>query len=256
MSRRAVSWISVLAALAMACPSALAGPNVDHSAWNVLLEAHVVEGGWVDYEGFRRDAGRLAGYLETVASAPYAELGRDEKLALLVNAYNAFTVQLIVDHLPLASIRDIPEDESWDARRWRLGGRTWSLNELEHDEMRANFAEPRIHFALVCAAAGCPPLAREAYVAERLEEQLERQTRWVHEHGTWFRFDAEASRVHLTELYSWYGGDFEQVAGSVLDFAARYAPELRRALDAGAKPEIRWIPYDWSLNSVANRSPR
>ncbi len=109
---------------------------------------------------------------------------------------------------------------------------------------------------LVCAAAGCPPLVREAYVADRLEQQLERQTQWVHDHETWFRFDAAANRVHLTELYSWYEGDFVQVAGSVLAYAARYAPELQRALDAGEEPEIRWIPYDWSLNSVDHRSPR
>jgi len=191
-----------------------------------------------------------------VAEAPFEKLGRNEKLALLINAYNAFTVRLILDHRPLESIQDIPEEERWRARRWRIGGKPVSLDQLEHEEIRPHFEEPRIHFALVCAAVGCPPLRTEAYAAERLDEQLEDQARTVHSNDAWFRFDAEAGVAHLTKLYDWYAGDFEQVAGAVLDYAARYSPKLRQALDAGAEPEVEWIPYDWSLNSVGNRGER
>ena len=109
-----------------------------------------------------------------------------------------------------------------------------------------------MHFALVCAAVGCPKLRNEVYRAERLEEQLEEQTRYAHTHKRWFRFDSAKGVIHLTRLYQWYGGDFEQVAGAVLDYAARYSPQLKQALDAERKPNIRWLNYDWSLNSKEN----
>ena len=130
------------------------------------------------------------------------------------------------------------------------GGNVWSLNQIEHEQIRPKFVEPRIHFVLVCAAVGCPPLRNEAYEAKRLDEQLAEQTEYVHAHSTWFQFDADANVVRLTKLYNWYGGDFEQVAGDVLQFAARYSPELKQALANDALPRIEWLPYDWKLNSV------
>lgn len=124
--------------------------------------------------------------------------------------------------------------------------------------MRPKFEEPRIHFALVCAAVGCPPLRNEAYTAQRLEEQLQSQTDYVHRHTTWFQFERATNRADLTKLYGWYGGDFEQVTpnGSVLEFAARYSPWLKQALDQGKNPDVGYLPYDWSLNDIANRKPR
>ena len=113
-----------------------------------------------------------------------------------------------------------------------------------------------MHFALVCAAVGCPPLRNEAYDPSRLDRQLDAQARYVHRHATWFQFDARSNVLRLTALYNWYGGDFEQVAGGTLQFAARYSPELRQALDSGATPRIEWRPYDWTLNSVDNQQPR
>ena len=168
---------------------------------------------------------------------------------LLINAYNAFTLRLILDYHPVASIKDIPAAKRWAHKRWGLGPHTWSLDQIEHDQIRPKFGEPRVHFALVCAAVGCPRLRNEAYRADDVEQQLEDQARYVHGHERWFRFDAGKGIVYLTRLYKWYGGDFEQVAGTVLDYAARYSPQLKQALGAGRKPGIRWLDYDWSLNS-------
>jgi len=228
------------------------GPTFDHAAFSALLRQHVAEGGWVDYEGLRKDAHILDGYITSVAAAPFEELGRNEKLALLINAYNASSLRLILDNWPVASIKDIPAERRFDDVRWRIGSHTWSLNQIEHDQIRPKFREPRIHFALVCAAVGCPPLRREAYTADRIEQQLEQQAAYVHQHRRWFRFDADAGVVHLTRLYDWYGGDFEQVAGSVLDYAARYAPDLKAALPKGKHPAVQWLEYDWRLNSREN----
>lgn len=226
----------------------------DHSAFDRLLHKYVDDAGLVDYRGLAREAGKLDEYISAVGSAPFDDMARNERLALLINAYNAFTLRLILDHFPIGSIKDIPAAKRWDARRWRIGPLSVSLNEIEHKQIRPKFREPRIHFALVCAAVGCPKLRREAYRAADIAAQLEDQTKYVHAHDRWFRFDADKKTVFLTRLYKWYGGDFKQVAGSVVGFAARYSPALKRALDAGKKPKIKWLAYDWSLNIQDRRS--
>ncbi|MBI1367121.1 MAG: DUF547 domain-containing protein [Planctomycetes bacterium] len=231
------------------------GPSFDHSAFDALLRKYVNDKGGVDYAGLMRDRDRLSAYVKSLDSAPFEQMGRDQKLALLINAYNAFTLTLILDHYDggkLKSIRDIPDARRWDAVRWKFAGQIWSLNQIEHEQIRPHFAEPRIHFALVCAAVGCPPLRSQAYVADRLEQQLADQARYVHTHDRWYRLDAEHNAVHLTQLYNWYGGDFKQAAESVLAFAARYAPALKQRLNAGQTPTIQWLDYDWSLNSREN----
>ena len=229
------------------------GPHFDHEELDKLLKAHVSEDGWVDYPGLGRDAARLDAYLAQVADAPFDAMGRDEKLALLINAYNAFTLRLILEHFPIDSIRSIRPSDRWDAVRWRLGSHTWSLNKIEHEQIRPRFREPRAHFALVCAAVGCPPLRSEAYSADRLDEQLEDQARSVHGHDRWLRMEPGGDTVWLTRLYQWYGNDFEQVAGSVPAFAGalRAGPEG----GAGCRPDTRHslARIRLALNSRENR---
>lgn len=224
------------------------GPTFDHSALAALLARYVDAEGLVDYKALRIEEAALDGYLASIAAAPFADLGRDEKLALLINAYNAFTLKLILDNYPIDSIQDIPSKQRWDAKRWVIGGQTYSLNQIEHEQIRPKFIEPRIHFALVCAAVGCPNLRQEAYVGSRIGDQLEEQTKSIHGSPRWFRFEPGDAQVRLTQLYNWYGGDFAQLAGSPLEYAARYSPALQQALHAGSKPKIDWIDYDWALN--------
>ncbi len=231
------------------------GPTVDHGQLDALLRRHVDPGGWVDYPGLADDATQLDAYLTTVRHAPLEEIGRNERLGLLINAYNAFTLRLILDHWndgQLQSIKDIPSSERWDAVRWNVGGHLWSLNQIEHEQIRPNFREPRIHFALVCAAVGCPPLRSEAYTAGRLEEQLADQAKFLHTHDRWLRYERGADEVFLTQLYRWYGDDFTQVAGSVLGHVARFSAPMRGALDADQPPRIHWLDYDWRLNRKEN----
>ena len=228
------------------------GEFFDHAALDRLLARHVDDAGFVDYSGLAVEKQALDGYLETLARADFEALGRDEKLAFLINAYNAFTLRLILDHQPLSSIRDIPSSERWDAARWVLAGSSVSLNQIEHELIRPHFAEPRIHFALVCAAVGCPPLRSEAYTGGELEQQLADQSQYVHTHARWFEYEEGAGELGLTALYDWYGGDFEQVEGSTLEFAARYSPALQSSLATGSSPTITWLDYDWRLNSKEN----
>lgn len=228
------------------------GPTIDHSALQRVLERVVTTDGLVDYERLRQDPGDLTRYVEQLAgisAETFDALSRDDKLALLINAYNAFTLRLMLDHPEVASIRDIPKDDRWLAKRWKLGPHTMSLDEIEHQWLRVKFVEPRIHFAIVCASVGCPPLRDEPFVASRIDEQLEDQARVTHAEGSrWFRFDADANTVHLPKIYDWFAGDFVAVAGSVSEYAARYSPPLRAALDAGKSPRVEWSDWDWSLN--------
>ena len=226
------------------------GRGFDHSLLDALLRKHVDTKGRVDYQGLRKDTNALDDYIASLEEAPFEELSRDEKLSFLINAYNACTLRLILDHYPLKSIKDIPGEKRWEHARWKIARQTVSLNQIEHERIRPKFKEPRIHFALVCAAKGCPPLRNEAYTSARLDVQLDAQAKYVHAHDTWFQFHAGKNEVRLTSLYNWYGGDFEQSAGTILKYAAEYSPDLKRALDSGKDLRITYLPYDWSLNET------
>lgn len=231
------------------------GATFDHSAFDRLLRRHVNKSGGVDYAALMHEREALRRYIQQLRDAPFEKLTRDDKLALLINAYNAFTLELILDHYndgELKSIKEIAANRRWDDVRWQVAGGTFSLNQIEHELIRPNFAEPRIHFALVCAAVGCPPLRAEAYTGQRLEQQLAEQTRYVHSHDKWFQYDPDQGVLKLTQLYNWYGGDFEQAAGSVLAYVARFDSRLRQAIERGDRPSIQWLDYDWSLNSQEN----
>lgn len=231
---------------------ATAEATIDHTLLGELLRSHVDPDGWVDYHSLADDSSQLDAYIAMLADAPFDALGRDEKLALLINAYNAFTLRLILDHYPVKSIKDIPDAQRWDAVRWELAGKTYSLNQMEHEQIRPKFKEPRIHFALVCAAYSCPKLRNEAYTGEHIEAQLADQTAYTHTHDRWLRFDQVNNTLYLTALYDWYGGDFKSVAGTVLDFVGKQVPAVHAAVNAGHAPVIQWLDYDWKLNDIAN----
>lgn len=226
------------------------GVTFDHSALDALLHAKVHEDGYVDYKGLATQQAALNAYIATLATADVESLGRDERLAFLINAYNAFTLRLILDYYPLASIKDIPAEKRWDAVRWDIAGTKYSLNQIEHELIRPKFAEPRIHFALVCAAIGCPPLRPEAYSGARLEEQLTDQAKYVNSHDRWIQIHTGRNEVELTSLYKWYAGDFEQTDGSVINFAAKYSPGLAALVSDGKQPRVTYLEYDWGLNEL------
>lgn len=228
------------------------GPSFDHGALDRLLKAHVNSAGGVDYTGLLSKREALQQYIVQVGEAPFDELGRNEKLALLINAYNAFTLELILENWrdgELNAITDIPAQKRWNDVRWKVGEHTWSLNQIEHEQIRPKFVEPRIHWALVCAAVGCPPLRTEAYTADRLDAQLADQARRVHTNPRWVRYGDSTNMLHLTKLYDWYGDDFRQTVGSVLKAVAVHVSEVAAALKRGDEPAIGWIDYDWTLNT-------
>lgn len=219
-----------------------AAGTFDHGSFDDLLQRCVDPDGFVDYGGLARYSGILDGYLSRVATADYGALSRDEKLAFAINVYNAATLRLVVDHMPIASIRDIPSRARWRDRRWTVGGRRLSLEDIENRELRAKFADPRIHFAINCASVGCPKLRAAAFTGPRIDAELDGHTRDVHRGERWARL--ESGSIWLTRVYRWYEGDFVQAAGSIRDYAQRYTP------DGLPVHRVRWLPYDWSLNAA------
>lgn len=220
----------------------------DHSLLDVIVARHVNADGLVDYSSLAGDAARLGEYIQSLGTADFRGLSRDQKLAFLINAYNAFTISLILEHYPLQSIYDIPAGRRWAQERWTINGEVYSLDQIEHDLIRSSFRDERVHFALVCAAVGCPKLRREAYRGEAIEQQLQRQAEETHADRRWFRYDESEGQVWLTLVYSWYRSDFVQIHGSVLAAAGLYSRALRTALEEGRTMQIRWLPYDWALN--------
>jgi len=233
-----------------------AASDFNHWAYDAVLKAHVTEDGMVDYRALREQPKQLQTYLDQLADAELEALSEPERLALLINAYNAFTLKLILDHWDdgrIDSIKDIPASKRWEAQRWDLGGERVSLNQIEHQIIRKQFDEPRIHWALVCAAIDCPPLRREAYTGQKLDAQLADQTRLVHSSAQYVDFDPDTGTLRVTSLYKWYGQDFGEgkLTDVVLAEVARHHEGVADARAQGRDITIKWLDYDWSLNAPA-----
>lgn len=223
--------------------------SFDHARFDAVLKNVVDERGLVNYDALAADPFELDAYLEELAAAELTALRNPERLALLINAYNAFTLRLMLDHPSVNSILEIPATERWLASRWNLGGTLLSLDDIEHREIRSMFDDPRIHFALVCAGRDCPPLRAEAFVGDRLDEQLEDQTRTVLTQEPWVRHRPETNEVFLTPILKWFGSDFVAAGTSVLTVVARHQPAVARALVNDRAPALVWAEYDWSRNA-------
>ena len=235
--------------------------TVDHSAFDRLLKAHVVNG-LVDYDAFKADPA-FADYLKLLAATNPASLPRNEQLALWINAYNAYTIQLINNKSERESIRNINKSLGflkfkgpWSEAFAVVGGKTYSLDDIEHRTIRPTFKEPRIHFALVCAAIGCPPLRSEAYTGERVEAQLQEQAvKFLTQTPSKNRVDVANRTVYHSQVFTFsnYLDDFGGSKAAMGRFIARYYPAgpAKTLLESGDFAAVK-TEYDWSLNSQAN----
>jgi hypothetical protein len=229
-----------------------------HAAFDALLQARVADGR-VDYAALKAAPQPLTAYLDTLAAvreADFKSWSEKDRLAFLCNLYNAATLQLIVDHYPVASIRKIGGffnfgglgDGPWKQKVVRLFGQVTTLDHVEHGIIRKEYPDARAHFALVCAARGCPPLRAGAFVGARLDAQLDEQGRVFLGEQEKNRVDAAKRTLHLSPIFKWFAGDFEAAAGSVEKFVAPFFPEAARAALAAGGFKISYTDYDWSLN--------
>ncbi|MBM4186730.1 MAG: DUF547 domain-containing protein [Gemmatimonadetes bacterium] len=237
---------------------AIALSSFDHADFDRLLGKYVVEG-MVDYDGFAADSA-FAGYLARLAAFDPSSLGRDDQLAFWINSYNAYTIQLIVKHRERRSIRNINKKLGlfkglgpWAEKLVVVGGKRYDLETVEQGIIRPTFREPRIHFALVCAAMGCPPLRSEAYRGADLERQLEEQSRiFLLESLDKNRVDAGRGTVQVSQVFQFndYAKDFGGSDAAIMRFVARYHPPgpERTLLESGTA-KLEYTKYDWTLNS-------
>lgn len=221
---------------------------ISHARLDSLLSQYVSEDGRVDYRGLQQDSLRLNQYLDLVShNPPNNRWSQPERLAYWLNSYNAFTLQLVIRHYPVTSIKDIGKgltipfvNTVWDIPFIQIGEKTIDLNNLEHSVLRKEFDDPRIHFAIVCASKSCPYLRAEAYHPSFLDQQLEDQAiRFINDG---IRNQVTGSNVYISKIFKWYKGDFTKKTG-LIDFLNQYS---KVAIPDHA--EIKFLEYDWSLN--------
>jgi len=223
---------------------------VGHEIWDGLLKKHVAEDGFVRYKGFVQDSAELNRYLRLLESAHPSDKGwtRAEQMAYWINAYNAYTVQLIVRNYPVESIKDIKRglafvNSVWDIKFIKIQGYTYDLNNIEHNILRPVFKDARIHAAINCASYSCPRLVNEAFTAEKLEQQLESCMRgFVNDP---LRNQITVEKARISEIFKWFRGDFERDAGSVRAYLNRFSD-----VKLTDKTGISYLDYQWGLNEA------
>lgn len=214
------------------------GKTIDHKQWNDLLQKHVSDKGLVDYKGFKNDGVTLQTYLDYLAeNLPQKTWSKNAVLAYWINAYNAFTIKLILDNYPVNSIKDIKDP--WGKKFFTLGNKKYSLEEIEHEILR-KMNEPRIHFAINCASFSCPDLLNEAYSENNLEKQLESVAKSFINNRN--KNTITANKIEISKIFDWFRGDFK-TNGSIIDFLNRYS-EIK--INTTAK--ISYKTYNWKLN--------
>lgn len=253
MKRRSLTTLVFLASLALSTPLVAAEP--DYTDWTEILGTYYNPAKGMDYELLRKDDyGKLTGLAQTLGDADSSTLTRNEQLAYWMNLYNISTVKLIVDNYPLDSILDmstgiINKYNIFDKEVVPLGGRLVSLNYIEHEMIRKGFEDPRIHFAINCAARSCPPMRQEAFTGASVDKQLDDQTTRFINANTHIDRRGEKATVTVTKIMDWFDDDFEDWGGGHEVFIRKYLRgDAGRRLSGVGSVSIKYADYDWSLN--------
>lgn len=237
-----------LALLFLLASAGLGGQGFDHSDWRAVVSEHVSAIGEVDYAALRADRSTLDRYFTALAESspvnrPALFPTEAAKVAYWINAYNALTIDGVLRDDRFPGVRKV--DRFFERRIYTVGGRKMSLDDIEHETLRKQFNEPRIHFALVCASVSCPRLAPFAFEPEHLDEQLEARARlFVSEPRN---VSVSGSTVTLSKIFDWFRGDFKPAGGVAAFLRARRS-------DVPAKPRFKYFDYDWSLNEPGSRA--
>jgi len=250
-----IFFILAIATLVLSCSSrdplhaSCDSSPISHNIFNELLSNYVSEVGEVNYKGFIADSVRFNEYFALLENNhPTMKWSKNERLAFWINTYNAYTIRLIIRNYPVKSIKDLggsiyKVNTAWDIKLINICEEIYDINNIEHQKIRDQFDEPRIHFAINCASVSCPKLFNEAFYPERLEEQLEQVTReFVNDEK---KNLITAEKATISKIFSWYSGDFKLGNESVSDFINKYS-EVKLNSDS----DVDYMDYDWSLNDV------
>jgi hypothetical protein len=221
-----------------------------HAEYSALLKLYVTDDG-VRYEAWSKtpaDVRALSKYVDLLEGTSVRDMERDIALAYWINLYNAATLELVLSHYPVDSIKDTAGlmKSPWNKKLVKVEGADLTLNAIENDIIRPRFKDARIHFALNCASVGCPPLAKEAYQGDRLDQQLDEACRRALNDTRWVRLRGEV--IEATKIFEWYQDDFIGEAGSVVAFIARCRIDGDELMKRAKGLKIRFTDYDWSLN--------
>jgi hypothetical protein len=210
----------------------------NHQLWDELLQKYVSESGKVNYVGFKKDKAKLEGYIKTLKEKrPQYQWTKQEILAYWINAYNALTIDLIIQNYPTKSIKDIKNP--WGKSLWEFGDEWISLSQIEHKILR-EMDEPRIHFAIVCASVSCPKLQNKAFRPEILEMQLTAVTKEFLEDSN--RNEIGENEIKISKIFKWFAKDFNK-NGNLIDFLNQYL-----GIKISQKAKVSFKDYDWGLN--------
>lgn len=223
----------------------------DHVIWAELLSKYVKPGG-VDYAGFRSEEKTLDNYLKVLEDIDSKTMSRDEQFAYYINAYNAWTIKLILSAYPdVKSIKDLGTflQSPWEKKFVRIDRNLLTLDDIEHRILRPRFKDPRVHFAINCSAASCPPLRAEPYLGSTLDQQLDQSTRAFINSPNRYRLDGNA--LYVSRIFKWFAEDFND---DVVGFYLKYArDDLKKQLTEKKDIiQVKYLDYDWSLNDVSN----
>ncbi|MDW3651235.1 MAG: DUF547 domain-containing protein [Bacteroidia bacterium] len=213
--------------------------TLSHDAWDKLLKKYVSPSGKVNYKGFKSEMSSFQAYLDLlVANPPKADWSRNKIRAYWINAYNAFTVKTILDNYPLKSITNL--GKPWDKKFIKIGGSTYSLNDIEHNILRAKYFDSRIHFAVNCASFSCPKLLNKAFTEANVSAQMGSLASIYINDSRHNKITPE--KAELSQIFEWYKGDFTK-KGSLIDYINKYS-KVKLNPDA----EITFKAYNWNLN--------
>ena len=237
----------MLAAEAIALPVAPVKTQVEAAQTNFytsltqLLQRHVQQGR-VNYTSLRQDKEALRQLVNQIGAYDLSRATSAEKKAFYLNAYNLLVLHQVLEHYPIKSVMDV--EGFFDRQEFTVAGEKLTLNELERQKLLKPYQDARVHFALVCAAASCPPLLSQAYTPAKVEQQLQEQTESTLQSSQFIKVQPGQKRVLVSEIFKWYKDDFLREAPSILAYINRY-----RSAPLPSSYSLAYYPYNWQLNS-------
>ncbi|AOW17406.1 hypothetical protein LPB03_07995 [Polaribacter vadi] len=218
--------------------------NAQTSIYNDLLQKHVTKDGIVDYKSFKADKAKLDTYISYLEkTTPASSWSENKQKAFWINAYNAYTIKLILENYPLKSIMDIKQDgkTAWKIPFAKVGGKTYTLDYIEHEILRKNLFDPRIHVGVNCASVSCPKLGNIAFTEENIDANLEKLMKTFINDSS--RNKITNNKVQISSIFDWFKEDFTK-NGSVIDYLNKYSNT-----EINSNAAISYLKYDWSLNN-------
>jgi hypothetical protein len=232
------------------------GFDHSHSVLDGILKKNIVNG-LVNYKSLSQNRKQLTEYLKNISAvteSEYKDFNKQQKMAFLINAYNAYTLELILNHYPIKSIGDIGgpirlinlgRGTPWKSFKFPFLGNDRNLDWIEHSKLRLDFDDPRIHFAINCASIGCPALSRESYKAKNLDFQLKTATVGFLLDSEKNSYNKDKNTLTISKIFEWFKGDFEKRSGTIIKFIQPY---FKETIPNDVK--IEYSDYDWNLNDI------